>query len=134
MRAGYSGNRTATWKAWLHRLRPRVTLADEAALYAHNPSFTDHLPWVEYHDTEQCFLLDDNRSVGAVFELLPIGTVVRAPDWLMAARDSLEDALQDSCYEMGQAPRVAQYFCQYGTDLYAYLTRLTVSLWDIEQG
>jgi hypothetical protein len=65
-------------------------LADEAALYAHNPSFTDHLPWVEYLDTEQCFLLDDNRSVGAVFELLPIGTEGREPDWLMAARDALE--------------------------------------------
>lgn len=63
MRTGDSGNRTPAWKAWRHPLRPRATLADDAALYAHNPSFTDHLPWVEYLDTEQCFLLDDNRSV-----------------------------------------------------------------------
>lgn len=72
MRTHNSGNCTAAWKAWRHSARPRATLADEAALYTHNPSFTDHLPWVEYLDTEQCFLLDDNRSVGAVFELLPI--------------------------------------------------------------
>nr|BFE89561.1 hypothetical protein GCM10020185_00970 [Pseudomonas brassicacearum subsp. brassicacearum] len=59
-----SGKGSSAWKAWRHPSRPRTTLADEAALYAHNPSFTDHLPWVEYLDTEQCFLLDDNRSVG----------------------------------------------------------------------
>ncbi len=110
MRSGDSGNRTPTWKGWRNPLRPRATLADEAALYAHNPSFTDYLPWVEYLDTEQCFLLDDNRSVGAVFELLPIGTEGREPDWLMAVRDALEDALQDSFDELDQAPWVAQFF------------------------
>lgn len=112
MRTSDAGNRTSAWKAWRHPLRPRATLADEAALYAHNPSFTDHLPWVEYLDTGQCFLLDDNRSVGAVFELLPIGTEGREPEWLMAARDALEDALQDSFDELDQAPWVAQFFCQ----------------------
>ncbi|WP_164705228.1 TraC family protein, partial [Pseudomonas viridiflava] len=106
MRAGDSGNYAPAWKDWRNPLRPRATLADEAALYAHHPSFTDHLPWVEYLDTAQCFLLDDNRSVGAVFELLPIGTEGREPDWLMAARDALEDALQDSFDELDQAPWV----------------------------
>jgi len=71
VRTGDSGNRTPAGKACRNPLRPRATLADEAALYAHNPSFTDHLPWVEYLDTEQCFLLDDNLSVGAVLEILP---------------------------------------------------------------
>ncbi len=125
MRSGDSGNRTPTWKGWRNPLRPRATLADEAALYAHNPSFTDYLPWVEYLDTEQCFLLDDNRSVGAVFELLPIGTEGREPDWLMAVRDALEDALQDSFDELDQAPWVAQFFCQDDNDFTPYLTQLT---------
>ncbi len=84
-----------------------------------------YLTWVEYLDTEQCFLLDDNRSVGAVFELLPIGTEGREPDWLMAARDALEDALQDSFDELDQAPWVAQFFCQDDNDFTPYLTRLT---------
>ena len=83
------------WQPWRAIQRRRATLADEAAQYAHNPSFADHLPWVEYLEDEQCFLLDDNRSVGAVFELQPIGTEGREPEWLMAARDALEDALQD---------------------------------------
>nr|WP_222933322.1 conjugative transfer ATPase [Pseudomonas fragi] len=115
-------------------MRPRATVADEAELYAHNPSFTDHLPWVEYLDTEQCFLLDDNRSVGAVFELLPIGTEGREPDWLMAARDALEDALQDSFDELDQAPWVAQFFCQDDNDFTPCLTRLTDYIQDSARG
>ena len=94
------------WKPWRAAQRRRATLADEATQYAHNPSFTDHLPWVEYLEDEQCFLLDDNRSVGAVYELQPIGTEGRAPEWLMAARDALVEALQDSFVVLDQAPWV----------------------------
>lgn len=129
-----AGNRSSAWKAWRNPLRPRATFADEAALYAHNPSFTDHLPWVEYLDTEQCFLLDDNQSVGAVFELLPIGTEGREPDWLMATRDAIEDALQDSFDELDQAPWVAQFFCQDDNDFTPYLTRLTDYIQDNARG
>jgi conjugative transfer ATPase len=112
------------WKPWRAAQRRRATLADEAAQYAHNPSFADHLPWVEYLEDELCFLLDDNRSVGAVFELQPIGTEGREPEWLMAARDALEDALQDSFDELDQAPWVVQFFCQDDSDFSPYLERL----------
>ena len=89
---------------------------------------------VEYLDTEQCFLLDDNRSVGAVFELLPIGTEGREPDWLMEARDALEGALQDSFDELDQAPWIAQFFCQDDNDFTPYLTRLTDYIRDSARG
>jgi hypothetical protein len=125
MRTGDADQRTRAWKPWRNPLRPRATLADDAAIFAHGPSFTDYLPWVEYLHSEQCFLLDDNRSVGAVFELLPIGTEGREPDWLMGARDALEDALQDSFDEWDKAPWVAQFFCQDDHDFTPYLNRLT---------
>ena len=112
------------WQPWRAAQRRRATCADEAAQYAHNPSFTDHLPWVEYLEEEQCFLLDDNRSVGAVFELQPIGTEGREPGWLMAVRDALEDALQDSFDELDLAPWVVQFFCQDDSDFSPYLERL----------
>ncbi len=134
MHTGDSNSRPPRWRAWRHPLRPRATLADEAAGYAHHPSFTDHLPWVEYLDTEQCFLLDDNRSVAGVFELLPIGTEGREPDWLMAARDALEDALQDSFDERDQAPWVVQFFCQDDNDFSPYLNRLTGYIRDHARG
>lgn len=112
------------WKAWRAAQRRRATQADEAAHYAHKPSFTDHLPWVEYLEAERCFLLDDNRSVGAAFELQPIGTEGREPEWLLAARDALEDALQDSFDELDQAPWVVQFYCQDDSDFSPYLERL----------
>ncbi|QVL17244.1 conjugative transfer ATPase [Pseudomonas qingdaonensis] len=134
MRNDKADNRAQGWKAWRNPLRPRATVADEAALYAHHPSFTDHLPWVEYLETEQCFLLEDNRSVGAVFELLPLGTEGRELDWLMAARDALEDALQDSFDELDQSPWVAQFFCQDDHDFTSYLNRLTNYIRDSARG
>ena len=128
-----AGNATA-WKPWRNPRRPRATLADDAALYAHNPSLTDHLPWVEYLDAEQCFLLDDNRSVGALFELTPIGTEGREPDWLMTARDAVEDALQDSFDELEASPWVVQFFCQDDGDFTPHLNRLTAYIQDRARG
>jgi hypothetical protein len=42
----------------------------------------------------------------------------------MAARDALEDALQDSFDELDQAPWVVQFFCQDDSDFAPYLERL----------
>lgn len=122
------------WRSWRHPRRPRATLADEARLYAHGPSLTDHLPWVEYLEDEQCFLLDDNRSVGALFELTPIGTEGREPDWLMTARDAVEDALQDSFDELETSPWVVQFFCQDDGDFNPYLQRLSAYIQDRARG
>lgn len=112
------------WKPWRHSGRRRATQADEQASYAHGPSFTDHLPWVEYLEDSRCFLLEDNRSVGALFELQPIGTEGRELDWLMQARDAIEDALQDSFDEHDSTPWVVQFFCQDECDFSPYLQQL----------
>ena len=128
-----TGNATK-WKPWRSPRHPRATLADEAKLHAHGPSLIDHLPWVEYLDAEQCFLLDDNRSVGALFELTPIGTEGREPDWLMTARDAVEDALQDSCDELETCPWVIQFFCQDDGDFTAYLNQLAAYIQNRARG
>jgi len=92
--------------------RRRATHADEQALYEHNPGFADFLPWVEYLEQHQCFLLEDGRSVGAVFELIPLATEGREASWLQDVRDQVEDALQDSLSELEDSPWVVQFFCQ----------------------
>nr|BFE89562.1 hypothetical protein GCM10020185_00980 [Pseudomonas brassicacearum subsp. brassicacearum] len=69
-----------------------------------------------------------------MFELLPIGTEGREPDWLMAARNALEHALQDSFDELDQAPWVVQFFCQDDNDFVPYLTRLTEYIQDSARG
>lgn len=134
MRTGKPTGNATPWRSWRNPRQPRATLADDAALYAHGPSFTDHLPWVEYLEDEQCFLLDDNRSVGALFELTPIGTEGREPDWLMTIRDAVEDALQDSFDELETSPWVVQFFCQDDCDFTPYLNRLTAYIQDRARG
>ncbi|PVZ81197.1 conjugative transfer ATPase [Serratia sp. S1B] len=104
--------------------RGKLTVAEEQAIYPNNPSFVDYLPWAEYLPQNQCLLLDDGVSVGAVFEIVPVGTEGRTPERLEEIRDVVEDALQDSFDERDSHPWVIQFFCQDETDVTRYLDQL----------
>jgi conjugative transfer ATPase len=104
-------------------VRP-VTVADERAIYQVSPSFVDRLPWVEYLPEWDCMLLNDGQSVAAFFELIPIGTEGRESHWFASARNSLENALQDSFDELDENPWVVQIFAQDETDWSDYLHTL----------
>ncbi|MBA2140613.1 TraC family protein, partial [Salmonella enterica subsp. houtenae serovar 44:z36,[z38]:-] len=73
----------------------KLTRRDEAKIYAHGPSFIDFLPWVEYLPEDECLLLDDGVSVGAVFSLSPAQTDGRSAERLEEIRDITEAALQN---------------------------------------
>ncbi|EFL80063.1 MULTISPECIES: conjugative transfer ATPase [Pasteurellaceae] len=93
-------------------------------LYGQAPSFVDHLPWAEFLDAEGVMLLDDARSVGAVFEIKPIGTAGRDENYLSRIRNLVKDALQDSFDELDTNPYVVQFFCQDDDDLQPYIENL----------
>lgn len=106
-------------------MRPgRMTVKDEQQVYHANPSIIDYLPWAEFLDDEQCILLDDGVSVGAVFEVTPVATEGRTLERLEQMRDTVEDALQDSFDEHDEHPWVVQFFCQDENNVYAYLDGL----------
>ncbi|KSQ24963.1 conjugative transfer ATPase [Pseudomonas aeruginosa] len=105
------------------RRRP-ATLADEQALYGVPPSFVDLLPWVEYLPESRCMLLDDGQSVAAFYELQPVGTEGREPEWLLQVRDSLENVLQDSFDELDDNPWVVQIYAQDDPSWDQYLDEL----------
>ncbi|MFD1260400.1 conjugative transfer ATPase [Entomomonas asaccharolytica] len=110
---------------WRHPKQRRATKMDEQTkLYSHEPGFTDYLPYVEYLADSQCFLLEDNQSMGAIFELTPIGTEGRTAEWLQTARDTVEDVLQDSFDEFDTAPWVVQFYCQDDNDFTPYIRNL----------
>ncbi len=78
--------------------------------YRRERSFVDFIPWVEYLDEHQVVLMEDGCSVGAVFELAPIGTAGRTQEYLAGVRDSFQEALQDSFDEFDQDPWVLQTY------------------------
>lgn len=75
-------------------------------------SFVDKLPWVEFLDDHNAMLLEDGRSVGAVFELTVIGTEGRSINYLNEVRAQVTNAIQDSFLELDHNPWVVQFFCQ----------------------
>ncbi|QEO78830.1 conjugative transfer ATPase [Pseudomonas brassicacearum] len=107
----------------LERRRP-ATEADDHAFYDLAPSFVDRLPWVEYLPRSQCMLLEDGLSVAAFFELTPLGTEGRESTWLLQARDTLENILQDSFDELDNNPWVVQLYAQDETNWDGYLQTL----------
>lgn len=90
----------------------RLTQDGVRSLYPNNASFIDFLPWVEYLPESQSLLLDDGVSVGAVFDVVPVGTEGRTGERLEEIRDIVEDALQDSFDERDSNPWVIQFFCR----------------------
>lgn len=86
-------------------MRPgRMSRQDEAKIYHASPSIIDYLPWVEFPDEEECLLLEDGISVGAVYDVTPVATEGRTDDRLEQIRDTVEDALQDSFDEYDENP------------------------------
>lgn len=102
----------------------KMTVKDEQQLYHASPSIIDYLPWAEFLDREQCILLDDGVSVGAVFDITPAATEGRTAERLEQMRDTVEDALQDSFDEHDENPWVVQFFCQDENNVDAYIDRL----------
>ncbi len=93
------------------RQRP-LRQRDVQALYERPPSFTPFLPWVEYLPDSQCFLLEDGVSVGAMFDLTPVGTEARTVPFMVALRDAIQTALSEALPELDDAPWVLQLYVQ----------------------
>ena len=108
---GERGDRTAP-------PRRGVPPAEAASLYRPARSFVDHLPWAEALD-DGTVLLEDGRSVGAVWEIEPRGTEGRGGAWLADVRNGLHDVLQDSFEEFDASPWVVQTYTWREPDLTA---------------
>ncbi len=79
---------------------------------------------MEFLDEEQCLLLDDGVSVGAVYAVESAPTEGRSAGRLLEIRDAVEDALQDSLDEHDDNPWVVQFFCQDEDDVSVTLATL----------
>ena len=74
------------------------------------PTFTDYLPWMEYDPAAKTFLLEDGRSVGAVYEIDPVGTEGRSEDFKETLRQQTVNLIADTIPEIDPDPWVLQAF------------------------
>ena len=87
--------------AWMKLKNPIVSSAvsekEYESLYKKSQkSFVDFLPFLEYLDDSECFLLDDGKSVGAVFTVKPLPTEGRSNDTIVDYRENLQRIFQDT--------------------------------------
>ncbi|MCP5348398.1 MAG: conjugative transfer ATPase [Gammaproteobacteria bacterium] len=80
--------------------------------YNRPPSFTDLMPWMEYIPECKAFLLEDGVSLGALFELTPVGCEARTPAFMTQLRDTIQTALNEAIPERDEAPWVLQVYVQ----------------------
>ena len=102
--------------------------SDVKALYARPPSFTDFLPWVEYLPESGCFVLEDGVSLGALFELTPVGTEARTAEFLTALRDGIQTAISEAIPELDEDPWIIQFYVQDDPSLSGLLRSLAAYL------
>ena len=89
-----------------------VRSSDVKRGYERPASFTDLLPWVEYIPESRAFLLEDGISVGALFELEPVGTEARTARFMTQLRDAIQTALSEAIPEVDDAPWILQVYVQ----------------------
>lgn len=104
--------------------RKPTTTADIKRLYGRPSSFVQKLPWYEFQADSKTILLDDGKSVGAAFDILPLATEGRSYSWLQSRRDMIQDALQDSFEELSFGPWIIQQYTYDDDDMESYINLL----------
>lgn len=93
-------------------------------IYGRPSSFIDKLPWYEFQTSSKTILLDDGKSVGAVFDVVPIATEGRSYNWLQNRRDMIQDALQDCFEELPTGPWIIQQYTYDDDNMDEYISKL----------
>ncbi|MEQ8185805.1 conjugative transfer ATPase [Marinobacter salarius] len=104
--------------------RKPLTKTAVKRIYRRPSSFVEKLPWYEFQNESQTMLLDDGKSVGAVFDIIPIATEGRSYNWLQNRRDMIQDALQDCFEEMTAGPWIIQQYTYDDDNLEDYIQKL----------
>lgn len=93
----------------------QATTKDQIARCYQKPrSISEQLPWMEYSDTEQCFLLDDGESVAGILRCDDVASEGRPMHLLQQLQMGLQGVFQDvfPMYFDQESPWVIQFFLQ----------------------
>ncbi|RMX08147.1 conjugative transfer ATPase [Corticibacter populi] len=104
-----AGGQSATPAIERQRRERPLTIAYRRKMAERPPSFTELLPYKQYLDAEQVFVMEDGATVGAMLELTPISTESRTEQDLQAYRMKIQDALQ-AIPEAAGSPWIVQFY------------------------
>ncbi len=104
-----------------------LTISQIKNKYKMPRSLTDMLPWVEYLPETQCFLLDDYKSAGAVYELTPTACEGRPEEFLQKLQKDIQNMLS-SVPERDQNPWIMQIYVQDDNSLLSTYDQLEKSI------
>lgn len=91
--------------------RKKLALADRANGYKQRPSFSDQLPWREYNPRSKVFLLEDGRSVGALFNITTISSEAKPEHYLSQLATQIQNVLGIIPHDK-ESPWIVQVYCQ----------------------
>ncbi len=102
-----------------------TTMQDVAALYASRKSFIDKLPWTEYLPEDECFLLDDEKSVAAVYDIYPTNAEGIPPNELARVRDNFKSLLNEVFPAHDRYPWVVEFYQSDVLSLQSFINDVT---------
>ncbi len=86
-----------------------VTADDIGRAYQYHSPIAGYLPWLDIIDDNK-LLLEDGRSVAAVFELQPVPTEARSKDFLTQQRNQIRDFITLAFEEHANSPWVVSTY------------------------
>lgn len=98
-------------------IKSQATNNDIARGYAKRPSIANFLPWCDYNEKHKVFLLEDNCSLAACFNLQPLACEARSETMMREIARSFKDALQNSFPFEKNNPWILQLFVVRERDL-----------------
>ena len=88
--------------------------------YKKKPSITGILPWLDIVDNNK-ILLEDGKSVAAVFDVTPVATEARSEAHLKSIRDGINRFVTGTFEELGVSPWTVQIFSWCDTAIFREL-------------
>lgn len=92
------------------------------ALYQRDKAFTDWLPYVEFDQTTQTFLLEDGYSVGALLHVNVVATEAKPDEYLADIEDKLVSVLNHAVPQ-DDNPYIVQFFVADSNDVQPFIDR-----------
>lgn len=98
-------------------LKNKIRNEEIQNIYARIPTLSNRLPWHDYNDAHQLFLLEDKRTLAAGFHITPIACEAKPTEMMQAISTALADALKNSIPCEKDNPWTLQLFTQRKSDL-----------------